>query len=347
MNFRCFIYGLLLLSASHVGAQMALPPSNEGDDDGTLTPDFITFLTDSGRVDGNTKVGEWKEYLFSAFMSSRRREVRYDSMQHYDSLNRYLQFYKHEGGYVNGKKAGEWKTFVCYKKQLPLKWRLESKVNYYDGLRQGLEQVFGKQGQFVGRNFYRNDLRDSISTFYHRDDVVSTTIQYKNGKYHGRTIFYTDQGEIVFEMIYIEGKRIGSIVYSSNGSPPQIDGQYDLYFPDGKLKSSSQYTRGELDGVHKTFYSSGNPEKEMTFVRGALDGMFKEYYDNGLLKLECVYKDGKLWQAVHFATKKGKSLPAGTLKDGAGTLNIYNENGKLISTSHYKNGIVDRDDSGN
>jgi antitoxin component YwqK of YwqJK toxin-antitoxin module len=346
MNFRHFLSILCFSLHLQASAQMGLPPSDEEDDDGLLTPEYMNFLTDSGRLEQNDRVGFWKEYQFSAFMTNRRRAVQYDSLVHYDSVRRYLTFYKHEGEYQNGRKEGEWKTYICYKKRLPLKWRYESTVIYVAGKRQGWEQVFSKTGEFVGRNYYRNDLRDSLSSFYYSAEILSSTTQYRNGKLHGKSVMYKSTGEVLFEIVYKEDKRVGAVFYSGDGRPPHITGQHDTYHYNGKLKSSSNYSsQGDLEGPHMTFYPDGNPEKEMNFKNGALDGTFKAYYDNRQLKQEWVYKDGKLWEVVQSNTKKGKSLSPGTLKDGNGTVLTYNDTGKLLSTVSYKNGIQDRSDT--
>jgi antitoxin component YwqK of YwqJK toxin-antitoxin module len=345
MKFRFLIASIVVFSAFEANAQIGLSPSNEEDDDGTLTPEFMNFLTDSGRLEQNNRTGFWKEYQFAAFLSNRRRAVRYDSLMHYDSTRRYLRFYKLEGENVNGKKEGEWKTFVCFKKRIPLKWTFESKVNYSEGKRQGWEEVFSKTGAFIGKNFYRDDLADSTSFFYYSEDVFSSTTQYKKGKLHGKSIIYKPNGEIQFEITYKDGKRIGSIIYPGDGNEPHIVGQHDLYYDNGKIKSSSNYLHGKLDGAHKTFYLNGNPEKEMNFKEGALDGPFKIYYDNGQLKHEWIYKNGKLWEVVQFFSQKGKSLSPGTLKEGTGSVLTYNDNGKLLTTVNYKNGIQERADA--
>ena len=45
----------------------------------------------------------------------------------------------------------------------------------------------------------------------------------------------------------------------------QLDGIYKDYYPDGSIKSISQYRDGKLDGEMRRFYPGGKPEYSVFF----------------------------------------------------------------------------------
>ncbi len=94
----------------------------------------------------------------------------------------------------------------------------------------------------------------------------------------------------------------------------------------------------ERSGTWKTFYENGKVESIANFARDTLNGDFKYLYDNGQLWTEEVYKHGNLMEVICNYNNKGKRNDPGTLKNGNGTVNIFDENGKLTETHYFANG---------
>lgn len=69
-------------------------------------------------------------------------------------------------------------------------------------------------------------------------------------------------------------------------------------------------------------------------------GTAKLYHSNGQLWTEKIYKNGLLWSVLSNYDKKGNQVDKGTLIDGNGTLNIYDEEGKLYLIDTYKDGVL-------
>ena len=61
-------------------------------------------------------------------------------------------------------------------------------------------------------------------------------------------------------------------------------------------------------------------------------------YEDGKIWSERLYKNGSPWTVISNYDSLGNLQEKGTLKDGTGTLNIYNEKSKLIEIRYYKNG---------
>lgn len=262
--------------------QMGLEPSNDEDDGGILVPEFMTYLTDSGAYTPEGRAGLWVEYEFSGLTDKKRHLVRYDSMVHFDSLHRYLRFYRMHGYYEKGKKVGKWKTYICYKKKLPLQWQFNSKVLYRAGLKEGWEDAFNKTGSLTGKTFYRNGLIDSIATRYFDNGVTASIFRYKMGKLHGLGQLFLPQGSVFAEVIYDAGESVGNVYYKPTGSVLMITGLHRTYFDNGALKTESNYdTKGLLDGLHRSHYPNGKIEKEMNLKKASSMVCIKHFMKMG------------------------------------------------------------------
>lgn len=83
------------------------------------------------------------------------------------------------------------------------------------------------------------------------------------------------------------------------------------YFPNGFIKTATQYEHGKKNGLFKQFFENGKLQLLRTYKDDVLDGKSLEYYPNGKLKEELVYEQGKV---IH--------------------LRLYNEQGKLMLSKY-------------
>ncbi|MEQ9290269.1 MAG: hypothetical protein RIG77_25280 [Cyclobacteriaceae bacterium] len=72
------------------------------------------------------------------------------------------------------------------------------------------------------------------------------------------------------------------------------------------------------------------------------DGVYTYKYNDGKLWSIREYKNGKPWTVISNLNRRGESQEMGTLKNGDGSLYIYDEFGNLEVIQHYKNGHVDK-----
>lgn len=125
---------------------------------------------------------------------------------------------------------------------------------------------------------------------------------------------------------------IDSTLYSiTNHWKGNLNGEYQLYYPNGELKLIGSFTHGIKTGIWRTYYENGNTQSELeysdnfsfkvvdhfsssgdTLAYGG-NGKYAEYHANGNLKIEGSIKDG--------------------LRDAAWLL--YNENGVLLHKEIY------------
>lgn len=65
-------------------------------------------------------------------------------------------------------------------------------------------------------------------------------------------------------------------------------------------------------------------------------------YENGQLWSERVYKNGMPWTVISNYVQNGNSQEKGSLKDGDGSLYIYDEKSKLLEIRYFKTGKIEK-----
>jgi len=111
--------------------------------------------------------------------------------------------------------------------------------------------------------------------------------------------------------------------FYENGNPKTVE-YYDGFTPTGKWTE---------------YYENGKMMKEYQYENGKPNGGCKYYYEDGRLWTERILKDGENWTVISNFDKNGNRVDSGTLKNGNGTMKLYNEQGELTSIVTYKNGI--------
>ena len=125
------------------------------------------------------------------------------------------------------------------------------------------------------------------------------------------------------------------------------NGVVKRYYDNGMLKISGHNKDTVPYGNWKEYYPCTNPcsgnighvKAEYSFKNGNLHGSWKYYHKNGRLWTDRQYKNGKLMEILSNCNSHGNPLDAGTLKNGNGTVKVYDESGKLLETLYFKNGI--------
>lgn len=86
------------------------------------------------------------------------------------------------------------------------------------------------------------------------------------------------------------------------------------------------------------YYANGIIQSISNYSDGKLDGDYKYFHDNGQLWTERVFLNGKLMEVKSNFNREGEPLFPGTIKNGNGTVVLYDEQGNLIKTILYENG---------
>lgn len=141
------------------------------------------------------------------------------------------------GEYKDQKKHGKWEY---YNKSGSL-----INVDIFDnGKRQGVcKQYYPTTGTILEECNYTNDQKDGLLKQYFTDGSIKTEINFKNGMFHGKAVFYYPNKQIMMEGEYCNDLKIG---------------KWTNYNTDGKVQSYIIYENG--NAVEEKYFDK---EKEM------------------------------------------------------------------------------------
>ena len=115
-------------------------------------------------------------------------------------------------------------------------------------------------------------------------------------------IEYWDNGQVLSQIHYLDGKRDGSCRY---------------YYKNGTIMNEGFYENGKMTGIWMSYHENGQIESHGTYkytesgVYSRKDGVWKYYYDNGQLQKESIIKNGI--EELKFYDRDGEILP---MEDG-------------------------------
>lgn len=89
----------------------------------------------------------------------------------------------------------------------------------------------------------------------------------------------------------------------------------------------------------KQYYANGHLQSTAFYNDTLLEGKYSYFHDNGKLWTERIYKQGKLLEVLNNFDRLGKKGNPGTLKNGNGRLYLYNEEGRIVESIEYVDGM--------
>lgn len=290
---------------------------------------IIEQLRDSGQLINGVKEGPWIEYSVDSSLTDQQTTLVVGDKQLPMTFGPTIE--KEIGKYLNGKRQGTWTKYESRDEKQPFYWNRTIVTNYKDGKKHGEEinyQGYDEEYQrpLVIRN-WKNDVEHGIGKIY---DL--------NHPYNLQQVYNAIDGQMwLLEKYYPNGQL------QTKFTDTTIAGQ-DLkymqsFYESGQLKQIGFYLNGEIMfGNWSSYYENGQIESVKNYEKGKLNGAYQYYHDNGQLWTERDYKDGKIWNVHANYNKKGKKKDEGTIKNGTGTLNIYDAEGKLIEIVEYVKG---------
>ncbi len=131
----------------------------------------------------------------------------------------------------------------------------------------------------AAKGLYRNKKRDSIWTFYDREQNVIARENYEQGKKQGVSEKYHDNGKLA-EVFHFQNDV-------KNGSWKQ-------FYESGAKMATGQYKDGQLEGEVTYYYSSGKPRSRGNYHKGLMDGTWYFFGDQLKLERKEIWKRGRL-----------------------------------------------------
>jgi antitoxin component YwqK of YwqJK toxin-antitoxin module len=229
-----------------------------------------------------------------------------------------------EGPFKNGKRDGVF-VYSVVDSLNPAKTYPIYEQTFQNDQLNGVWKTYNLQGTLVAVQTFENNIQKGLSTTYWIDGkriIDEKEILAGEGNYIQR--IYNKQG-LLTETVTVENKK--------------PNGLRTTYFPNGKPQRQVTLVDGIPNGPAKTFYESGVVAEEVNLEQGEFNGIRRYFYPNGKLWIEELYKKGKHWTVIANYDATGKKRNPGTLKDGNGTLILYNEDGTVRETVTYSNGV--------
>jgi antitoxin component YwqK of YwqJK toxin-antitoxin module len=173
-------------------------------------------------------------------------------------------------------------------------------------------------------------------TLYSGDTMVVR--QFKNTQMQVED--YYIKGEFsAFKLWWYNKTGFGYSLIDLRNTKPKIEYRKEFYL-DGQLKIEGYFIKRKKHGKYRTYYANGNNQCDCNFSDDKEDSLQTIHFDNGQIWTQRLYKNGKPWEVLSNFNKQGAALEKGTLKDGNGTLNLYDENAVLNKIEYYENGLL-------
>jgi antitoxin component YwqK of YwqJK toxin-antitoxin module len=179
--------------------------------------------------------------------------------------------YTHQGSYIDGKKHGNWATFLSN----DMLFKLET---WKYGLKDGISLQFDRKSKLTGLENYKNDQLNGLCVYYApASDFPQKEMSYNMGKLEGMARIFYENGKIQEESFYKDNQKSGPSRW---------------YGKTGRMIALYNYVNGQFEGLQRTFYENDTTQAISNFSGNLLNGDFKEFYRNGVLKVSGKYLKG-------------------------------------------------------
>jgi antitoxin component YwqK of YwqJK toxin-antitoxin module len=146
---------------------------------------------------------------------------------------------------------------------------LERRITFVDGKEDGKDTTYFRSGcRNVIRDHLKGEENGQWLMYYDSLDQLSWEINYLVGEKHGKSIFFTKNGDTTLWENYSHGL---------------LSGTKRTYYGDSKLKKEINYLNGNLHGKFKYYSVDSVLLDDLNFSNGQKDGVLKYYYNDGVL----------------------------------------------------------------
>ena len=285
-------------------------------------------------------------------------------------VGKYIEYYKNgnikvQGNYKDGKREGEFKTFlrngksagsVFYKDGKIIKSTLVNSmkdnasfciltdINYNLNSHKIVSSEFPNGLLETYFTFNKNGILDGENREYYEEGDIKSIFYFKNNVVNGTSISYYLNGNIQEKNTYKNGEENGEgILYYENGNIKEkyfmkndkLDGEATIYFEDGKIRNKSIFKDGvkleeetyKDDEIRKNIFKNGEIIQQDIYSKNRILKAKKFFLENGKMKIISYYEN---------ASKQEEAFVINELLDGEAL--AYYSSGKLREKDFFKNG---------
>jgi antitoxin component YwqK of YwqJK toxin-antitoxin module len=192
-----------------------------------------------------------------------------------------------------GKKQGVWTEFFITGEK-------KSQGSFIDARKSGKWNYYFASGKIEQVGNYKNGKAINEWTWYYENGEVLRIEGFINGKEEGESIEYDKNGNEIVKGEYVEGHKDGTWFYVNDLY--KLVGDYDegvksgnwkqIYTPNGKVVSETNFYEGLRDGIVKYYYDTGVLKVEGKYESGLKQGDWKYYSEQGVKTLTVKYSEG-------------------------------------------------------
>ena len=233
-----------------------------------------------------------------------------------------------EGTMKNGKPDGYWRTYyvtgVIKSEGLRTNFLLDSVWNFYNQAGELTEQIsykIGEKSGYSNKYIYNNPQNPG------RPTLISKEL-YVMGKKEGSSYYYYPTGELKLIVFYKDGRKQGlSREFTKDSTLVTVVQYKDNYVVD-RERLNRVDENGNKQGTFREYYANGKIKKEENYLDNQLHGYYREFDGKGDLVLALRYERGKIVEEIDEDMKELLDMK-----------NTYDEQGRLIFSGGYKDGV--------
>ncbi|MBF5050632.1 Uncharacterized protein CLAVI_000246 [Candidatus Clavichlamydia salmonicola] len=219
-------------------------------------------------------------------------------------------------------------------------------IPFYEGKRHGVSQRFWSKEQKASEEIFDQDLLIT-GDYFNPHGLSLSSIRKGNGVkaiFSHSSLYQTQehkQGKpdglvTIFDPLC---KHISQTYHIHNQLK---DGPELFFYPESSnVKLKLHWVAGLLNGSATSYYPDGKIKSEKEFQENKKQGILSCYYPNGDLMLIEEYSKDLLVKGEYFSL--GDINPSSKVTNGLGTASIFNEEGKLILSIFYQDGLPEVD----
>lgn len=188
--------------------------------------------------------------------------------------------------------------------------RMECKLYYKNGVRNGLKENYDNEGKVWLRQEYKDGKKDGVSEMYSSGKLVNKSA-YKADKKHG--LSQTFSGDKVTTEAYYENDLRngtsktygldGKLTVETNYKDDKRNGVYRIY-NDGQIMTETNY-KDDLQNGLTTTYVLGKKNMDAEFLNGKRHGVAHMYKPDGTTLFTHYYLNGeKVTEAIYNQASK-------------------------------------------
>ncbi|HAD97436.1 MAG TPA: hypothetical protein DCG19_08515 [Cryomorphaceae bacterium] len=201
-------------------------------------------------------------------------------------------------------------------------------INYRKDKKDGLRKTF-MDGQLIKEEpFVDDQIRGFVKEYYENGGELQREIPFKDSQAHGTGYEYAQDGRIITLLTYKSGVLTKQQPINRMDQQLQKQGMWMTFYENRQVKTEGPYVNDLKNGYWKYYLSNGDLQRVEKWIMGVLQENAQEVAKVEIRR-EIDPQTGKL--AFKGAYRNGK--PEGVHRQ-------YDEDGNVISSRIYENGIV-------